>query len=320
MGRRLGLPSDIIYTSMADTAEGQTPFDERAALEELERLRQGIEHYRLQRKAVGEKFEAFVGSFQKPAGMQLVPVKPAAPAPAAPPPSPLVQTAAPAQVPALEAAPVQPPPPAPPIPAAAPMPAPPPASEPMMDALTARLRGIPSDAWATPSVTSSVTEESNETPAESATPPRRSRVAVLAALVVVLVAVLGWTLWPRAAAPTGSDQPATTAAPAAIPAPPPSAPPPPAPAAAAPVVEVPAAEVTTTRAVWLRVIVDGERVLERQLPADTRVPLKAEKTIVIRTGDAGAVRVSIGGQDQGPLGKDGQVVNRSFTVPPKAER
>jgi hypothetical protein len=62
------------------------------------------------------------------------------------------------------------------------------------------------------------------------------------------------------------------------------------------------------------VIADGERVVERELPADARVPLKAARTIVIRTGDAGAVRLSIAGQDQGILGRDGEVVTRTFTV------
>jgi hypothetical protein len=65
----------------------------------------------------------------------------------------------------------------------------------------------------------------------------------------------------------------------------------------------------------VRVIADGERVVERELPADSRIPFKAEKTIVIRTGDAGAVKLSIRGQDQGTLGKDGAVITRTFTVP-----
>jgi cytoskeleton protein RodZ len=64
------------------------------------------------------------------------------------------------------------------------------------------------------------------------------------------------------------------------------------------------------------VLVDGERVLEREVPADTRVPLAAQKTILIRTGDAGAVRLSILGEDQGFLGREGEVLTRSFTVPP----
>jgi len=298
---------------MADTAERPTPFDERAALEELERLRQGIEHYRLQRKSVGDQFEAFVGSFQKSPDMQMVPVKPATPTLAAAPATPVVDSAAPAPVPIVATAPV---PPAQPAPAT---PRPPASSEPVMDALTARLRGIPSDAWVSPSEHSTAPAEVTEPQAQSSTPSRRSWVIVLAAVVVGLVAVLGWSFWPRGAAPARSTEAPTPTASAAIRRSAPSTPPPPTPAAAAPA-EVPAAEVITTRAVWLRVIVDGERVLERQLPADTRVPLKAEKTIVIRTGDAGALRVSIAGKDQGPLGRDGQVVNLSFTMPPKAER
>jgi cytoskeleton protein RodZ len=68
----------------------------------------------------------------------------------------------------------------------------------------------------------------------------------------------------------------------------------------------------------MRVIVDGQRVVEREVPAGTRLPLNAEKTIVIRTGDAGAVRLTIRGQEPAFLGVEGEVVTRSFTVPPRA--
>jgi hypothetical protein len=47
------------------------------------------------------------------------------------------------------------------------------------------------------------------------------------------------------------------------------------------------------------------------------VPLNAEKTIVIRTGDAGAVRLAIRGEERGVLGAEGEVVTRSFAVPPR---
>jgi hypothetical protein len=77
------------------------------------------------------------------------------------------------------------------------------------------------------------------------------------------------------------------------------------------------AEIVTTRRVWMRVLVDGERVLEREVPADRRVPLSPQYTIVIRTGDAGAVRLSIRGEDQGFLGREGEVLTRSFTVRPE---
>jgi hypothetical protein len=41
---------------------------------------------------------------------------------------------------------------------------------------------------------------------------------------------------------------------------------------------------------------------------------------VIRTGDAGAVRLSIGGKDHGFLGREGEVVTRTFAVPAAAQR
>lgn len=75
----------------------------------------------------------------------------------------------------------------------------------------------------------------------------------------------------------------------------------------------PAAELVALRRVWVRVTIDGERVLERELPADTRVPLEAGEIIVVRAGDGGAVRLSIRGEDQGVLGVDGQVITRTFT-------
>jgi hypothetical protein len=73
--------------------------------------------------------------------------------------------------------------------------------------------------------------------------------------------------------------------------------------------------VTTTRTVWLRVIADGVPVVERELPANTRLPFIARERIVIRTGNAGAVRLTIGGLDQGTLGGFGEVVTRRFDVP-----
>jgi cytoskeleton protein RodZ len=74
-------------------------------------------------------------------------------------------------------------------------------------------------------------------------------------------------------------------------------------------------ELTTTQPVWVRVIADGQRVVERELPANARVPLTAERTIVIRAGNAGAVRVTLAGQDLGILGAEGTVITRTFTVP-----
>jgi hypothetical protein len=73
-------------------------------------------------------------------------------------------------------------------------------------------------------------------------------------------------------------------------------------------------ELTTLRDVWMRVAVDGQRVIEREFGANQRIPLSARESIAIRAGDGGAVRVALGGQDQGLLGRDGLVVNRTFTT------
>src|SRR3990170_1629993 len=54
----------------------RVPFDDRAALEELERLQRSIQEYRRGREAAEGAFEEFVGSFRTPAA------QPAAAAPA----------------------------------------------------------------------------------------------------------------------------------------------------------------------------------------------------------------------------------------------
>jgi len=79
-------------------------------------------------------------------------------------------------------------------------------------------------------------------------------------------------------------------------------------------VQPPAAEIVTSRRVWLRVVVDGARVVEREVAEDTRIPVQAGSQLVLRAGDAGAVRVSIAGKDQGVLGGTAQVVTRTFDL------
>lgn len=76
-------------------------------------------------------------------------------------------------------------------------------------------------------------------------------------------------------------------------------------------------ELTTLRPVWMRVVVDGERRVERQVPADQKLTFGADRAIVLRAGDAGSVRVAVDGVDQGVLGRVGQVMNRTFTPRPR---
>jgi len=101
----------------------------------------------------------------------------------------------------------------------------------------------------------------------------------------------------------GTETPAPASQPA--PAPPPVATPP------------PRAEIVTSRQVWIRVTVDGQKVMERELPPDTRIPLNPAAQFVVRAGDAGALKVMIDGKDQGPFGIDGRVATKAFAVPPK---
>jgi cytoskeleton protein RodZ len=108
----------------------------------------------------------------------------------------------------------------------------------------------------------------------------------------------------------GEPAPSAVSSPDAIqPAPAPAAAPPPAPAP-------PAAEIIALRRVWLRLVVDGARVVEREVEADTRIPVQSASQIVLRAGDAGAVRVSVAGKDQGPIGRAGQPATWSFAVKP----
>jgi hypothetical protein len=72
--------------------------------------------------------------------------------------------------------------------------------------------------------------------------------------------------------------------------------------------------------VWVRVTVDGASEVERELQPQDRVPLRAGRTNVIRAGDAGALRLTINGKDQGALGGDGEVVTRTLKIPPSPKR
>jgi hypothetical protein len=73
-------------------------------------------------------------------------------------------------------------------------------------------------------------------------------------------------------------------------------------------------ELAAVRRVWIRATVDGARVVERELQANERVTLRPARTIVVRAGDAGAVRIVLDGRDQGLLGANGIAITRTFTA------
>jgi hypothetical protein len=135
--------------------------------------------------------------------------------------------------------------------------------------------------------------------------------AIVAGIVLVASFVLVWMFnrAPSASPPQVAQQPARTI---------PSVP-------ALPEVRKPAAlpvdphllriDLKTLRRVWLRVSVDGRIAIEREVAEGEQLPFGADRSIVVRAGDAGAVTVRVGDVDQGTIGRDGEVLTRTFTAP-----
>lgn len=71
-------------------------------------------------------------------------------------------------------------------------------------------------------------------------------------------------------------------------------------------------ELVALRPVWIRVTVDGRRTIEREVPADFRTTIDADRAVAVRAGDAGALMVGENGGPPAPLGRTGQVVTRIF--------
>ena len=65
---------------------------------------------------------------------------------------------------------------------------------------------------------------------------------------------------------------------------------------------------------WIRVRADSETVFEEVAPAGFSRTFEASRGVGIRVGDAGAVHVEVNGQDLGPLGDPGQVLERDYTL------
>ena len=76
-------------------------------------------------------------------------------------------------------------------------------------------------------------------------------------------------------------------------------------------------ELVAVRKVWMRVIVDGDRAIEDEVEQGQRLRFGANKSIVIRAGDAASVTVAVDGQAPRPLGPAGQAVSR--TLVPRAK-
>ncbi len=65
---------------------------------------------------------------------------------------------------------------------------------------------------------------------------------------------------------------------------------------------------------WTQVEVDGEAVFEGMNEPGEVLRYEGVEEIFIRTGNAAALNVNYNGQDIGPMGERGEVVERFFTV------
>jgi cytoskeletal protein RodZ len=65
---------------------------------------------------------------------------------------------------------------------------------------------------------------------------------------------------------------------------------------------------------WVRVTVDGEVVQEGTLESGAIKEYQADQSISIRTGNGGGVSLTLNGEDLGPMGNVGQVVERTWVV------
>jgi hypothetical protein len=275
------------------------PFDERAALQELERLAEKIQATRRQRQEAVAEFESFVKTFRDDRYSELVAKDAARPLPTVPERRmPEAFPAPPIPQPAV-AAPREPEVSTPPVPRAAVD-----DDEPIVPMARPRVDPL---AWLSKS-------------------PRQIAAAAIGALA--LGAFVVW-LFGGFGTSDAPDTTPSTVAPASrseTPAPAAGGPQPVAstgPAGAAPVPAPPRAlniELITSRPVWTRVIVDDQKVIERELPKDSRIPLSADRAIAIRAGDAGAIRLTVAGKDAGVLGRDGQIAARTLTAPPSPRR
>lgn len=254
------------------------PFDEQAALAELERLQRAIEESRRRRNRTVDEFDAFVRSFGS-----------APPRATSPAPPMRDEVLFPPERPVAAPEPVNP----------SPVAAAPRADVDRAPEHAQGRRAKPSRSWWPVAVLTGL--------------------AVSAVVATVLLTRSRDLPAPETRPPASSvsTAPALQADRTPLPAPPAS----PAPAAAPPT-RTPAStapektpiEVIATKPVWMRVTIDGERVLERELKEPGRFQFRAEQVVLIRSGDAGAVRVTIAGQDLGPLGPDGIVMSRTYAV------
>jgi cytoskeletal protein RodZ len=72
-------------------------------------------------------------------------------------------------------------------------------------------------------------------------------------------------------------------------------------------------ELRPTGPCWVRLVVDGQTILERLMEAGERQSVSVREAAVVDVGDAGAFAFAVDGREGRPLGTSGQVANMRLT-------
>lgn len=65
---------------------------------------------------------------------------------------------------------------------------------------------------------------------------------------------------------------------------------------------------------WVSIIADGKSVMQHVLPADMHKKIKAGKSLILRTGNAGGIEVSFNGHPLGALGNENEPRTLTFNA------
>ncbi|MGE5391320.1 MAG: helix-turn-helix domain-containing protein [Deltaproteobacteria bacterium] len=65
---------------------------------------------------------------------------------------------------------------------------------------------------------------------------------------------------------------------------------------------------------WLLVAVDGEKQLEKIIPAGEKLEYEGKEKIYIKAGNAGGLKLTLNGKELKPLGAKGEVTEKEFTL------
>lgn len=65
---------------------------------------------------------------------------------------------------------------------------------------------------------------------------------------------------------------------------------------------------------WVSIVADGKSVMQRVLPADKQKKIKAGKSLILRTGNAGGIEVSFNGRPLGALGNENEPRTLTFNA------